>query len=88
MVCPSCHADEEAADDARHAREDEQGGNLRSRKGRGPGLGDAFTTSKSHSEVRDDGTVVTHTTTTSFDAGGPLNAIIRMISGLFKRKAE
>lgn len=83
MVCPKCHAREEEQDDARHAREDAAAGNSR----RGYGVGDKFTTRESHREVRDDGTVVTHTTTTSFDAGGPLNAVIRLIRGLFARKS-
>lgn len=84
MVCPKCHARDEQQDDARHARDDARASDGR----RGFGIGDKFTSSKSHSEVRDDGTVVTHTSTTSFDAGGPLNAVIRLIKGLFARKAE
>jgi hypothetical protein len=78
LICARCHANEEAADSERIREASEGGGTM---------LGEPMSSTKTQSEVRPDGTVVTHTQTTTIDAG-PFNGVVGLLRRLFDRSDE
>jgi len=78
LVCATCHAQEEAADAARHREFDEAGVT---------DVAEPLSSRQTRTEVRADGTVVTHTTTTTLDAG-PLNVVFGLVRRWFGRRDD